>query len=168
MMQVRRVDKDGTSFFQILPFLTLENCLPVSLRVIFKSSPASQSTQEKSWKTITLKQFPAIEESQGFILESGGNHKIYHNYFDGEGTASLNIVGTEDKFELERKKIPEGEDRILTTQIREGNQVQKTITISIAAGLAQIIAEYVLVNSTDKPLSISVSPSLASSCRPIP
>ena len=167
-MQVRRVDDDGTSSFQILPFLTLENCLPVSLRVIFKSSPPSQATQEKSWKTITLKQFPAIEESQGFLLESGENQKIYHNYFDGEGTALLNIVGTEEKFELERKKVFEGEDNILTTQIREGDQVQKTIHVSFAAGHAQIIAEYVLVNSTDKALSIAVSPSVPSSCRPIP
>ena len=82
---------------------------------------------------------------------------MYHKYFDGQGQASLKIVGTESIFEVERKKIADGEDKLLTAQIGEKNEMEKVLQLKFSTGLCQIETEYVFVNSTIKDLTIEVS-----------
>ena len=129
-VQVREVKEKGLSCFTILPFLVLENHLPGSLRVIFRST-ASKTQKEgaRSWKERTLKLFPAIEESQGFILKSGTTHNIYHDFFDGEGEVSLKLVGTDDKFELQTEKIEDGTEKVLRAAIADAQELRRRIQL---------------------------------------
>ena len=156
--QVREVKEKGLSCFTILPFLVLENHLPGSLRVIFRSAaPKTQKEGARSWRERTLKLFPAIEESQGFILKSGTTHNIYHDYFDGEGEVSLKLVGTDDKFELQTEKIEDGTEKVLRAAIADAQELRRRIQLKFLDGQCRIEAEYIIVNQTDKDLKIEVS-----------
>ena len=143
----------------MLPLLVLENCLPASLRVTFRSGAGSKSQKEgaRSWRERTLKLFPAIEESQGFILKSALSHNIYHEYFDGEGEVWLKVVGTEDKFEIQREKIDDGSQPILRAAVVDEEKFRKSIQLKFLDGRCRIEAEYIIVNQTDKDLKIEVS-----------
>ena len=147
------------SCFTVLPLLVLENCLPASLRVTFRSGAGSKSQKEgaRSWRERTLKLFPAIEESQGFILKSAMSHNIYHEYFDGEGEVWLKVVGTDDKFEIQREKIEDGSQPILRAAVVDEEKFRKSIQLKFLAGHCRIEAEYIMVNQTDKDLIIEVS-----------
>ena len=156
--QVREVKEKGLSCFTVLPFLVLENHLPGSLRVIFRST-ASKTQKEgaRSWRERTLKLFPAIEESQGFILKSGTTHNIYHDFFDGEGEVSLKLVGTDDRFELQTEKIEDGTEKVLRAAIADAQELRRRIQLKFLDGQCRIEAEYIIVNQTDKDLKIEVS-----------
>lgn len=143
----------------VLPLLVLENCLPASLRVTFRSGTASKTQKEgaRSWRERTLKLFPAIEESQGFILKSAMTHNIYHEYFDGEGEVCLKVVGTDDKFEVQREKIEDGREAILRAAVFDEEEFRKSIQLKFLDGHCRIEAEYIMVNQTDKDLTFEVS-----------
>ena len=147
------------SCFTVLPLLVLENCLPASLRVTFRSGAGSKTQKEgaRSWRERTLKLFPAIEESQGFILKSAMTHNIYHEYFDGEGEVCLKVVGTDDKFEVQREKIEDGSEAILRAAVFSEEELRRSIQLKFLDGRCSIEAEYIMVNHTDKDLTIEVS-----------
>ena len=158
MLQVREIKENGLSCFLVLPLLVLHNSLPASLRVTFRSA-ASKTQKEgaRSWRERTLKLFPAIEESQGFILKSAMTHNIYHEYCDGEGEVCLKVVGTDDKFEVQREKIEDGREAILRAAVFEEEELRKSIQLKFLDGQCRIEAEYIMVNQTDKDLTIEVS-----------
>ena len=155
---MREIKENGLSCFLVLPLLVLQNSLPASLRVTFRSA-ASKTQKEgaRSWRERTLKLFPAIEESQGFILKSAMTHNIYHEYFDGEGEVCLKVVGTDDKFEVRREKIEDGSEAILRAAVFEEEELRKSIQLKFLDGQCRIEAEYIMVNQTDKDLTIEVS-----------
>ena len=155
---MREIKENGLSCFLVLPLLVLQNSLPASLRITFRSA-ASKTQKEgaRSWRERTLKLFPAIEESQGFILKSAMTHNIYHEYFDGEGEVWLKVVGTDDKFEIEREKIEDGSHAILRAAVTDEEKFRKSIQLKFLDGRCRIEAEYIMVNQTDKDLTIEVS-----------
>ena len=52
-------------------------------------------------------------------MKSAMSHNIYHEYFDGEGEVWLKVVGTEDKFEIQREKIEDGSQAILRAAVTD-------------------------------------------------
>ena len=121
--------------------------MPASLRVTFRNGAGSKTQKEgaRSWKERTLKLFPAIEESQGFILKSAMTHNIYHEYFDGEGEVSLKVLGTDEKFEVQREKIEEGREAILRAAVFNEEELRKSIQLKFFDGHCRIEAEYIMI-----------------------
>ena len=157
LWKVREEKENGSSCFIVLPLLVLDNCLPTSLRVTFRSGKTQKEGAARSWRERTLKLFPAIEESQGFILTRGMTHNIYHEYFDGEGEVWLKVVGTEDKFEVHREKIEDGREAVLRAAVSDEEEFRKSIQLSFLEGRCRIEAEFIILNETDKDLKIEVT-----------
>ena len=90
-------------------------------------------------------------------MKSAMTHNIYHEYFDGEGEVCLKVVGTDDKFEVQREKIEDGREAILRAAVFEEEELRKSIQLKFLDGQCRIEAEYIMVNQTDKDLTIEVS-----------
>ena len=70
---------------------------------------------------------------------------------------TLKVVGTDDKFEVQREKIEDGSPAILRAAVFDQEEFRKSIQLKFLDGHCRIEAEYIMVNQTDKDLTIEVS-----------